>query len=350
MLPYWVLFCFAILWLGLIALQENDEIGRAEVLRLATRLIFAVALGLFVGLYSKDGSLDYQNYVDFLNDTPPLAEWDVFGLKDPFFQSLGLVFTSNDGEIVILTFITTVLSVSIKMEIFDKKYYGNIFSLAMIFLIGRFFLLHEFTQMRASLGIAFISLSVIYAIEKRWLLACLAVIVAAFTHMSTLALLPVVILAFDISLKIKLVLFAFAVLVFSVVGLSFEAGVYARLEPYLIGDYSVIENTLISFYFLFKLLVLGTLLFQWALLNSAMRHALVISGYGLLLTIAFLQNNVLSLRFGELTAVFDCICFAYFLKYGCKLELVYVYCAGLLISAMLYFSSTNVVNPVTLIF
>jgi hypothetical protein len=30
------------------------------------------------------------------------------------------------------------------------------------------------------------------------------------------------------------------------------------------------------------------------------------------LPFGFIQNDVLSLRFGELTAVFDCICFAYF--------------------------------------
>jgi len=350
MFPYWVLFCFVIFWIGLITLQENDEIGRLEGLRLTTRWLFAAALGLFVGIYSRNGSLDYENYVDFLSDTPPLGEWAVSSLKDPFFQSLGLVFVGSDRGIAFLTFVTTVLSILIKMKIFDSRYYSSIFGLAMIFLIGRFFLVHEFTQIRASLGIAFMSFSVICTIEKKWRLALLMAFVAAFTHFSTLALLPVVLLSLNVPLKVKLGLLAFIAMVFSAIGIGFETEIYSRLEPYVAGDYLVTENTLLSFYFLFKILVLGTLLFQWMSLNSGMRYALLISGYGLFLIVVFLQNNVLSIRFGELTAVFDCICFAYFLKYSFRVNLIYTYSAGVVISALLYFSSTKIVNPVALTF
>ena len=350
MLPYWIVFSFAIVWMGLIALQESDEFGRIPTLRFATRWLFVAILSLFVGVYSENGSLDYQNYVDFLIETPPVAEWGLSSLKDPFFQSLGLAFASHDGNLGTLTFVTTFLSLGIKMKILDSRYYENVFSLAMIFLIGRFFLLHEFTQIRASLGIAFISLSILGAIEKKWLLVLTGIVVAVFTHLSTIAMLPVVLLACNTTVKVKLILLFLLIPLFLVIGVGVEVENFSRLEPYLTGDHLVTENTLISFYFLFKTLVLVILLFQWTSLNSGMRCALMVSAYGLLLTLAFIQNNVLSLRLGELTAVFDCICFAYFLKYSYKLELFYAYVAGLVVAALLYFSSTNIVYPISLNF
>jgi len=350
MVTYWILFFFVVIWMGLIAIQENDEFGRIEILRFSTRWLFVIVLSLFVGMFSDIGSLDYENYVDLLKDTPPVTEWKSEFLKDPFFQALGMMFANSDGSLTVLTFVTTFLSLGIKMSVLSGKYYKNVFVLAMLFLIGRFFLLHEFTQLRASLGIAFITLSVVSAMEKRWFLLIFSLIIAAFTHLSTIALLPLVLLICQIIAKVKLVFLLFTVLAFSILGVIFKDEIFFRLAPYLTGDYLVTENTVVSFYFIFKTLVLLTLLFQWKSLSPSMRCALMASVYGLFLTLAFLQNNVLSLRFGELTAVFDCICFAYFLKYSFKLESSYAYSAGLVIAALLYFSSTKIVNSVSLTF
>ena len=350
MLIYWILFCFVVVWMGLIALQEADEFGRIEILRFSTRWLFVMVLSLFVGIFSDLGSLDYENYVDFLKATPPLAEWGSESLKDPFFQTLGMVLADSDGSLAVLTFVTTFLSLGIKMRILSGKHYEDVFALAILFLVGRFFLLHEFTQLRASLGIAFITLSVVSAMERRWLLVIFSLLIAAFTHLSTVALLPVILLVYQIIAKVKLVFLLFTILAFSVLGVIFKDEIFSRLAPYLTGDYPVTENTVFSFYFIFKTLVLLTLLFQWKSLSTGMRCALAVSVYGLFLTLAFLQNNVLSLRLGELTAVFDCICFAYFLKYSFKLESLYAYSAGLVIAALLYFSSTKIVNPVSLTF
>jgi hypothetical protein len=99
---------------------------------------------------------------------------------------------------------------------------------------------------------------------------------------------------------------------------------------------------------MFKVTLLAGLLLQWKSLTTAMRHALLISAYGIFLTWLFVQNDVLSLRLGELTAVFDCLCFAYFFRHGLTLEPVYGYVAGLGIAVLFYFSSTNIVNPLSL--
>jgi hypothetical protein len=128
----------------------------------------------------------------------------------------------------------------------------------------------------------------------------------------------------------------------------FDLERFSRLAPYLTGEYPVTTNTVFSFYFMFKVMLLAGLLLQWKSLPTAIRHALVISVYGLFLTWLFLQNDVLSLRLGELTAVFDCLCFAYFFGYGLTLKPVYGYVAGMGIAVLFYFSSIHIVNPLSL--
>lgn len=348
---YWLLFGFVVLWSGLIAVQELDVLSRAEVLRFATRMVLVMVLSLFAGLFSESGSVDYNNYVDLLNEAPPGTAWEAITSKDPFFLLLGFLFKGNDGSLSLLVFLVAFLSLGIKLNIFNRLFDGSdcadIFSLAVIFLVGRFFLLHEFTQLRASLGIALISLAIVYSMENRPVLLVATAAVAALTHLSSLALLPAVLLVYPAGFKIKIYIAVFAAAGALSVATLFNAEQFSRLAPYLTGEYPVTTNTLFSLYFVFKVTLLAGLLLQWKSLPGAMRHALVISAYGILLTWLFVQNDVLSLRLGELTAVFDCLCFAYFFRHGLRLEPIYGYGAGLGIAVLFYFSSIKIVNSLS---
>lgn len=332
------------------ALPEFDVLGRTPVLRFTARSLLLVLLSLFAGFFSEIGSVDYENYVALLSESFPVNTWEFITLKDPLFQLIGFFFISDEGSLSLLMFFITFVSLSIKLRIFGGKYYEDFFSLAVIFLIARFFLLHEFTQIRVSLGIGLISLSVIYAMANRLIWMLLMVVLATLTHLSTLVLLPVVLLACRIDLKIKIYLFAFLGLVILTALFVVDVGQFSRVAPYLTGEYEVTENTVFGFYFIFKLVILTSLLLQWKSLATAMRQALVVSIYGVLLTWVFIQNDVLSLRFGELTAVFDCICFAYFFRYSLKLDAVSGYLTGLFFAVLLYYSSMNIVNPISVSF
>ncbi len=319
-------------------------------MRFATRCVLLAVLSLFVGLFSETGSVDYGNYVALRDETPPETVWEVIALKDPFFQLMGFLFTSSDGSLVWLMFVITFMSFGIKVRILSSKHYNDIVGMAVIFLVARFFLLHEFTQIRASLGIAFISASVMYAMEKKLALVLATMVLAVLAHLSTMALIPIVLLAYKIDLKVKIYFIAFMAFFLLVIGLVFDVERFSRLAPYLTGEYYVTENTLLSSYFLFKLTILMVLLLQWKSLTAAMRYALVASAYGIFLTCIFLQNDVLSLRLGELTAVFDCLCFAYFFRYSLRLGYFYGYIGGVIVAAGFYFSSINIVNPLSLKF
>jgi len=325
---YWLLFCFVVLLSGMIAVQEFDMLGQAEVLR----IVLVVMLSLFAAFFSKSGSVDYNNYVDMLNVAPPASAWEAMTLKDPFFLLMGFSLRSHDGHLSLLVFLMAFLSLGIKLNIFSRVFggagYADILSLAVIFLVGRFYLLHEFTQLRASLGIALISLSIVYTMENRTALVLVTAALAALTHLSSLALLPALVLVAAVAF--------------------FEVERFSRLAPYLTGEYPVTNNTVFSFYSVFKAVILTGLLLQWKALATVLRQAVLISAYGIFLTWLFLQNDVLSLRLGELTEIFDCLCFAYFFMHGLKLAPVDGYVAGLGIAVLFYFSSLHIVNPLRL--
>jgi len=345
-----MLFCFVLVWTGLMALQDLNVLGRADVLRFATRCVLVAVLSLFAGFFSETGSVDHENYLNMFDEVPPETALEMIALKDPLFQLMGFFLRNSDGNLAWLMFFSTFISLGIKVRILSSRHYNNIAGLAVIFLVARFFLLHEFTQIRASLGIAFLSLSIIYAMEKKLVLVLTTLVIAALTHLSTLALLPMVVLVYRVDVKVKAYIFIIMALVIFLASLIFDAERLSRLAPYLTGEYQVTENTLLSTYFLFKLIILIGLFLRWKSLTTALQGALLTSTYGIFLTWIFLQNDVLSLRLGELTAVFDCVCIAYFFRHGFKSGLFFGYLAGVIVAAVFYFSSTNIVNPLSLRF
>jgi len=353
MIFYWALFYLVVFLIFLLVFQEINLIHvfeNPETLRLGVFWVLLVFLSLFVGFFSKTGSVDYDNYVDLLSENIPANRYDLLALKDPFFQLIGFILRNSDGSLITLTFVTAFLSIWIKLTVFSNKYYKNFFGVAVLFLFSRFFLLHEFTQMRAALGIAFISIAVLYALEKKPSLMLLMVALAGLTHLSTVALLPVILFAYKTSFRLKQIFFVVLLVVALALALVFDAENFSRISPYLTGEYYVSENTLLSFYFIIKIFVVAALSFKWSLLNPGLRCALIATVYGMFLTLVFLQNDVLSLRLSELTAVFDCICFAYFFKYVLKINYFHSYYFAFILAGFFFFSATNVVKPLSLIF
>ena len=102
---YWLLFGFVVIWSGLIAVQELDMLSRAEVLRFATRMVLVTVLSLFAGLFSENGSVDYNNYVDLLDVAPPATAWEAITQKDPIFLMMGFSLRCDDGNLSLLVFL-----------------------------------------------------------------------------------------------------------------------------------------------------------------------------------------------------------------------------------------------------
>lgn len=350
MIFYWTLFCFVSLLWCLNSFRCIGVINVNGVFSPILSFILVIILSLFVSIFSATGSVDYENYVDLLNEDFPTSLADFMVLKDPVFHLIGFLLKRPDGSLATLLFLITFFSMWIKFKIFSNIYFKDLFAFALILLFGRFFLLHEFTQWRIALGIALISASVLPALEKKPVQVLVLMLLAALTHLSSIVLFPVVLFAYETGARLKVFILGALFVLALALGYVFDIQNFSRIAPYFSGEYQVIENTLVSFYFIFKIVVVATLLSHWNVLNAGLRCSLIATAYGMLLTLIFVQNDVLSLRFGELTAIFDCICFAYFFKIALRLDCLSAALGTIIMAGYFYYSSTNVVKPLMAVF
>lgn len=355
MIPYWIVFVLCVLVCIPIAIAES----RPRITNINTQSLYIVGvllitiLSLFSGLRSPASDPDYFNYIDWLNPQTPIQDWtELLSKKDPLFQIIGILFRSNDEDLVFLMLAISLISLSIKIRILKSPEYRGLLGLGLLFLISRFFLVHEFTQIRAGLAISLATLAFIYSLERRWILALIILALGVLTHASTIVLAPLLLYSHPANLRRKILFggLAVALITFLVLYTQYSADIIARISPYFSGEYDVKENSLLSFYFLIKIATVAFLLFQWHDLNRGMRLAVISCLYGIILTIIFLDNDVLSLRLSELTAIFDSICLAYiFIFYSGKYRLIAMQYA-ILLSAIFYGSASRIVNDYHIIF
>lgn len=354
MIPYWIVFALCVLVCIPIAIAES----RPRITNINTQSLYIVGvllitiLSLFSGLRSPTSDPDYFNYIDWLNLNTPIQDWTALPSKDPLFQMIGILLRSNDENLAFLMLVISLISLSIKIRILKSPEYRGLLGLGLLFLISRFFLVHEFTQIRAGLAISLATLALIYSLERRWLLALIILALGVLTHASTIALAPLLLYSHPANFRRKVVFCGMAVALIALLVLyaQYSADIVARISPYFSGEYDVKENSLLSFYFLIKIATVAFLLIQWHELNRGMRLAVISCLYGIILTIIFLENDVLSLRLSELTAIFDSICLAYvFIFYSGKYRLIAMQYAVLL-SAIFYGSASRIVNDYHMIF
>lgn len=354
MIPYWIVFVLCVFVCISIAIAES----RPRITNINTQSLYIagvlliVILSLFSGLRSPTSDPDYFNYINWLNPQAPIQDWTELLSKDPLFQIIGLLFRSNDEDLVFLMLAISLISLSIKIRILKSPEYRGLLGLGLLFLISRFFLVHEFTEVRVALAISLTTLALIYSLEQKWILPLIVFALGVLTHASTIVLAPLLLYSHPASLRRKILFsgLAVAILASLILYAQYSSDIIARVSPYFSGEYDVRENSLLSFYFVIKIATVAFLLFQWRDLNRGMRLAVITCLYGIILTIIFLKNDVLSLRLSELTAIFDSICLAY----------IFIFCSGkyrlialqyaILLSAVFYGSASNIVNDYHVIF
>lgn len=351
MIPYWVIFVLAVIGSVAVNSQQaaSSATGRLELYSLLGLIVLMLAG--FAGMRSPLSDADYNNYLSWFDSLLPLEHWTELLSKDPAFQLLGLGLRTHSGGLLVFMLIVAFMSLLIKLRILLSTEYRALLGFGLLFLVGRFFLLHEFTQVRAALGISLATLALVYLVEGRQLRSMVFFALGALVHLSTLALLPLALLFQPVRLQIKVleVSLGAALLGLFAVQIVEEGGIVARVAPYLTGLYEVTESSLISVYFLVKTAVVGLLLVRWHELSRGMRLAATASAYGILLTVAFVKIDVLSLRLSELVAIFDCICMAYvFSRWSARQPLLANACAAAL-ATVFYFSSLKIVNDYILI-
>jgi hypothetical protein len=345
-MPYWIMFAFLVTQCVAINAQLLTERSTPRLPMWALCAPTLIFLGVFAGLRSPQSDADYGNYIDWFAALGSSVSAHVLISKDPVFQALGVALRLRTDHLVLLMLAIALLSLLMKIRILRSDEYRGLLGFGLLFLISRFFLLHEFTQVRAALGISLATLALVYSVEGKRYLGALTFALAVGSHLSTIVLLPLFVLFGQIGLAWRVLAVGGGVL--SLLGMALQAEiqatVLARALPYLGGGYAVADNTLLSVYFIVKLAAVTLLLRRWGRLGRGMRLATAAMAYGIIVTALFLQNDVLSLRLSELTAIFDCICLAYLFARWFARHAVLATTAAVALSATFYFSALKIVH------
>ena len=333
--------------LGVGGYFKNTQAEKVSVVVIA--FIIIVGLAVMAGIRSPDIAPDYQNYITWLesvrNNNSFFDE-----IKDPLFVSVFLAVKelgfSDVFFLCLIAFLSLIFKYVFSRNVFDGKY-----CLGILFLIlSRFYIPHDFIQIRVGLAIGLASVGLISFYNGRRALGGALYLAGIGTHMSVIILSPVYMMLFLNIRYLSRATLTCILLASIALSLLFPSFIeylsnINRLAPYINGDYVTAAVPLFSLYFISRcLIVLLLLFFLFDQLQGIERFILFMSLLGVSVQLMLSWNDALSLRFSEIFGFFDIAMFFIMLRFlDSKSKIIYG-CGLLLMSAIYYYSSLKLVQ------
>lgn len=141
---------------------------------------------IFIAAFRPEGmDNDFDTYVSLINnnkdDDTIAVEWSFL-----FFSKTLMAIFDNYRSVFLFYAILGVSIKCIAMKKLSPSYFGPL-----CIYIGNFFIMHEFTQIRAGVAAAILLLATYYIQKKQRAYACTCILCATFFHYSSLAFMPI---------------------------------------------------------------------------------------------------------------------------------------------------------------
>ena len=310
---------------------------------------FLLLLSLFASLRGEGVDRDYLNYIswfDLINNEFWVA---VEQKKDIGFVLLYKFLAFITEQPWFFFFVASFIALSIKVKFATKLQFGNYAALIFILIISRFYLVHEFTQVRAGLAIAIASYAALILINGERFKSLLFFIAAISIHVSVIIiLLFMMVRSYWPALNNR-----FMLLLIPVLGI-FSGGVSSLLLMFIDSQRIMVyidtdeagAISLLSFYYLTRMAVFYFIVFKlYQHTNNVQKIVLFFSAASLFFNAAFAWNSVLSLRMVEVLGLFDMAMFVIPLLYM-RSNSVWLYKTILIVfSFVMFFSTTKIIEP-----
>ncbi|WP_286914066.1 MULTISPECIES: EpsG family protein [unclassified Pseudomonas] len=328
--------------------SKNRSVKAVVVLCFA---VMCVMYGLLAGLRAPTVDPDYVNYLSWLGrlDNEPSLVMTEF--KDPGFQLLYLCVSALGlGHLFFFTLIA-LLSLAFKAFYARQVFAGRFAMLVFFMIFARFYIVHDFIQIRVGLAIAVASSAMILCYDQRRFMAVALYLLALSFHAAVLAMLPFFLLflirQYSISRFLQIAILAGAFLFLWCLPLAVShLSLFSRIAPYLSGDYHTTQISLFSIYFLvrfcFAMFLIGVV---YSSLNDFERFLLLMSVVGLAFQIAFSWNDALGLRLAEVFGFFDMAMLCLLLRYLNFNSRLLFFLGMVMLAAVFYASSLKLVGP-----
>lgn len=295
-----------------------------------TIAVFIAIAGTIIAIYLMPFSRDYINYKDIFDQSAnakSISE-SVNGIELTY--STVAYFTKS---LIITSFLLGIIALSIKLIFFSK--YKRIALIATAYYFARFFIVHDVTQVRISFAIAMLLVAFNHLVKRRYFYGIVFLIIAAFSHTSTVVYIPIVVIAGLINKPNVTLKSAFKIIVFLVPLILIVANYIiskipienivsnlpdARLANYYSEDYDLIVPSLLTdVFFYLKVAALISLIF-WKQANGKddseiELHARwgIIFLFSLTLFVLFHNIYAIAARFADIAAPFECLILSLFI-------------------------------------
>lgn len=310
-----VLFVILLLVCALSFLEER--------LQKYNRMIYialTIVLVLFAGFREVGFDRDSENYEYYFNnyDDPVL----IFAVEYSYRLLSGFFYTFFSDVHSILLFYA-VIGVTLKMVAFSRM--SNFLYLPVTIYLANYYILHDLTQIRASIASALLLFSLPLIDEGRKKLAFCLLILGAFFHYSAFVLLPVVFLS-NRNMCVKerwmwasLVPFGY-LMYFLQIGISsfiYIPYITDKIEIYeSLRDEGLVGEEINVFYwmFLLKCVVYFCSLYFYDVIKQGNKYiSLVLKcmGISIFIYLFFAQMPILSFRLSELFGIVETLMFTY---------------------------------------
>lgn len=347
-----IVYVFAFFFSAVMAL--TDFFAKKSDVKKILLICFAVmcvAYGLLAGLRAPTVDPDYMNYLSWLGrlERQPSLMFSEF--KDPGFQLLYLAVDVLGLGHLFFFVLVALFSLFFKAY-FSRLVFSGRFAMLVFFMVfARFYIAHDFIQIRAGLAVAIASSAMILCYDQRRAAASALYLLALSMHAAVFAMLPLYLVfmirrfAIPRFLQFSILLSAFSVLLF-VPFLVAHLSAFARIAPYVSGEYQTTQISLFSIYFLVRLLFcLYFLVVLYSLLTDAERFIVLMSVVGLAFQISFSWNDTLGLRFAEVFGFFDMAMLCLLVKYLNFNSRLLFFLGMILLAAVFFLSSLKLVGP-----
>lgn len=266
-------------------------------------------------------SLDFYNYLSIFQSARILSWIELINVDDPLFlflvKIIGLVVDDTVSIFLFLIFFSLFLKFYISIKFIDKK----LIPIFLFLILGRFYFLHDLTQIRASLAISLGTIALLTLYKNNFKVnnrIVLLYVLGCLFHISIIIIIPLYFIVKKITqVKNFPVLYFFILIFFSVsIGAIFSnslssivasIGFIDRISLYFSdqGESQNIKYSVFQFYFLMKFTILIYLTKVYSKFNNFNKALVVTYVYAMCLQALFVFSSAIGLRFSAIFGYID---------------------------------------------
>jgi len=238
-------------------------------------------------------------------------------LAEPTFAAISFLVKSTFNNVQFVLLVYAIIGISIKFYGISKL--TDLIFLSVIVYFGNYFILHDFTQIRAAVASGILLLAIIPLAERKFGKFMLLFIIALLFHYSSIIILPLWFLTNNrIEKKMKYALYLSIPIGILLYLLNFDIlleipidTIKYKIQAYKDSqDVADVSLNVFNLVYLIKYLIFYILLFNYNILDTKTKYISILLKIYALSLVAYLslsQNTIFAMRFSELLGIVEII-------------------------------------------